>query len=404
MRGRRTSAARVRGLCDGLQSFGLVVLLAGLPLGEALKSVGLGLALLGFVGRSAAGGRPRIRISAPLVALGLFFALAVASVLTASGGARRPAEIATLFTTVVAFPLVLDSARARPTRRWLYAAAVMIGALASAGAAYVGHMLGPYHRLILPSIENAVPAAEYLGACVAFGLALTLTELRAPAVGPLSALATGVAAIALLMTKSRGPLLGAFAGCITVLAVLLRRVRPVVIVSLVVLCVLWVFVAAFPHARIADRSLRGWRGVVSRTDTWRQTAALIAERPLTGHGLGSYSSLGVVYEDSACVIEQPNAHNVWLHTAAETGLLGCGALTAFLVLVMKGAAQSAFARGAGRRERGVAAAALGGAAVLLVAGLFSVTTDAEPGVLLFALLALGYAGAGREDGRKEEEQ
>jgi len=399
----RAASAAPRTYFDGLESFGLVVLLAGLPLGEAFKSAGLGLAVLGFAGKLATGYRPHIRPRAPLLALGLFLVAAVASVLTASGDARRPAELLTLSTTIAAFPLILDSVAARPTRRMLFLLAVLAGVFVSASVAYADHMLGPYHRLVLPSIENAVPAAEYLGACVAVGLALTVTEIGAPVAGPLSALVTGLAAIALFMTKSRGPLIGAAGGCLVALAGTLRRVRPVLIVLLAVLCALWVFVAAYPGARIADRSPGGRRGVASRVDTWHRTALLIAERPLTGYGLGSYSSLGVVYEDEECIIRQPNAHNVWLHTAAETGLLGCGALTAFLVLGMVGSARAAFGRRGRRIDRSVAAAALGGVTALLVAGLFSVTTDAEPGILLFALLALGCARPDSGSGRQREE-
>ena len=52
---RRTSAV---GFLDGLQSFGLILLFFGLPFSEALKSIGLAVAVTGFVGKLALGVRP----------------------------------------------------------------------------------------------------------------------------------------------------------------------------------------------------------------------------------------------------------------------------------------------------------------------------------------------------------
>jgi O-antigen ligase len=107
-----------------------------------------------------------------------------------------------------------------------------------------------------------------------------------------------------------------------------------------------------------------------------------------GHGLGSFGSLMVVYEDEIGAIHQGNAHNALLHVTVETGFLGCGALLVFLVLGIRGVwrAIRAAQPGAGRA---ISVGALAGVVAILVAGAFSVSIDAEPGILCYALLALG---------------
>jgi len=117
---------------------------------------------------------------------------------------------------------------------------------------------------------------------------------------------------------------------------------------------------------------------------------LIAERPLTGHGPGIYWALGVTYDDHKGEEHQLNAHNTLFHAAAENGLVGAGALAAFLVLALRGAVRSARAA---RHVigRAVAVGALAGIVASIVAGLTAVSTDAEPGMLFYALAAIGVA-------------
>ena len=92
-----------------IESFGLVVLLAGLPVSEAAKSAGLLLSVIGFAGRRLSGEPfPEWR-HAPSIALAAFYLVAVASVLAQSPGARRPEALLSLALTVVAFPIVLDA-------------------------------------------------------------------------------------------------------------------------------------------------------------------------------------------------------------------------------------------------------------------------------------------------------
>jgi D-glycero-D-manno-heptose 1,7-bisphosphate phosphatase len=380
---------------DGLESFGLASLLVALPLSEAAKSIALALAVAGFAGRIAVGGRYRGAGRGALAALGLHVLAAAASVAVARGQMKHPGELLTLGMVVVLFPITADVC-ARPSRRLLFGFAILAGAAAAALVGYGEYMVGDSTRLALPSIENAVPAGEYLGAAAAFGVSVLLAELAAPLAGPLVAFAVGALGIALLMTKSRGPLIGAAAGCGTAALLGMRRRHAAAALAACALAAV-LFVALNPESRVARPA--GSRAARSRGATWSATVDLIAARPILGHGLGSFPDLGVVYSDDAGRIHQLNAHSAFLNTACETGLLGCGALVLFVVLALRDVARAI--RGAAlTHARAVSSGAFAAVIGLLVAGVFSVSTNAEPGMLMFVLLALG-AGASRARGGAE---
>jgi len=388
---RRLTRDRVVEALDGLQAFGLCVLLVGLGTSEAAKSIGAAVAVLGFAGKLVFGYRPD-RNSLPLLAaLAAFYLSAVLSMALADPGFGRPPELLTLAITIVPFLLVLDSCR-RPARRVLLAYAILAGACLAALVGYADHMAGPFKRLALPSIENAVAAGEYLAAAVAFGIPVVLAERRGPVAGPLFAFAVGSAAIALGMTLSRGPLAGAAAGGAAAVGLSLRRRHALVFLAAVAVSV-WALSIANPGARIVKEAPLATRTAHSRVEAWRQAVDEWAERPLTGHGPGSYALLDVYFDDGVRGPEhQPNAHNILLNTGAELGVIGCGTLILFLVLTIRGMFRSLRSATWGL-DRAVFAGTIAGAAAILVSGAFSVSIDAEPGILFFSLLAIGASGS-----------
>lgn len=398
-RGRRGRRRAVR-LADGIESLGLVVLLLGLPYSEAMKSLGFFLAAFGFVGKLILGAAAPRAGWTPLAALGGYFAAAVISVLAARPGYRVPRELLTLAMTIGVYPIVLDAC-ARESRRVVLVWALIVGAVAAVLQGYFDYMAQAYVRLRLPSIENAVPAAEYLGAVLAMVVAILLVEWRATVVGPSLGFALGAIAIGLLMTKSRGPLIGSVVGSLTAVGVGSGRKRVALCFLVAMIAAVWVFASVHPNARVVERKVVGTSAAATRLENWRQTSELFAERPLTGHGYGSFPRLGVVYHDALGPEHAKNAHQMWLELASETGLLGCGAFMVFLVLGIGEILRAIRAPG-WRLGRAISVGALAGTAALLAAGLFSVTTDAEPGMLLFALTALGATGRqGRDVGQDD---
>jgi O-antigen ligase len=376
---------RCAGAFDGLQTFGLVVLLFGLPVGESVKSIGLALAIAGFVGKLACGKAPAFRRRGSVVALGALFLIATLSVAFAEPALRKPFDLVIRALVLVVFPLVLDACQRR-SRTLLFAWAIVAGAAVAAVMGYAGFIGAEVrHRLALPSIENAVPAGEYLAAAAVVAAALLWFEWRARVAGPLLWLSTAATVGALVLTKTRGAFAGAAAGFACLLALLSRR-RYALALLVVAAVGAWVFVATHPEARVITARYQ----IDARFVAWKGAIEKVGERPVLGHGLGSFDLFGIVYRDERVVEPQLHAHNDLLQAASETGLLGAGALALFLVLGIRDVLRSV--RSVRRRLwRAVSCGALGGAVVLIAAGLGATVMGGETGTLLLALLAIGAA-------------
>jgi O-antigen ligase len=59
----------------------------------------------------------------------------------------------------------------------------------------------------------------------------------------------------------------------------------------------------------------------NRVEIWRQTLAIVRDFPLTGTGLGTYSTAMLVYQQGDRSFFFNQAHNHYLQVAAEGGLL-----------------------------------------------------------------------------------
>ena len=364
------------------------MLLLGLPWSEAMKSLGLAIAAVGLLANLAVGGRMALAPKWTHLCLGLYFCAAGLSLVLAPDHVSSPRELLTLGMTIAAFPLVADVCGRRPSRRVLLAFVIIAGAGIGAVLGYFEHMGGSYHRLALPSIENAIPAGEYLAATMAFAIGVLFAEASAMVAGPLLGFCAGACALTLLMTKSRGPFLGATAGAMLVGAISMRRRWIVLVASLALVAGAISFWAMNPGSRIVKDGVVHSRSAMNRIRTWEVSIDRFAERPIVGHGVGSFALLGIHFVDEIGVEWEQNAHNVILHSLVETGLIGTGALVCFLVLGLRDVVR-ALRRTGWRHHRAITAGSLAGAVVLLVSGVFSVSIDAEPGILLFALLALG---------------
>jgi O-antigen ligase/polysaccharide polymerase Wzy-like membrane protein/tetratricopeptide repeat protein len=118
---------------------------------------------------------------------------------------------------------------------------------------------------------------------------------------------------------------------------------------------------------------------------WSEAAGAWSDRPLTGHGAGSFPVVHRQYRTDRLDVRQP--HSVPLQLLAETGLVGFLLAMGGLALLFAGAV------GAVRRmlpgaERGVAAALAGAAVAWLVHGFYDWDWDI-PGVTMPALVFLG---------------
>ena len=122
-----------------------------------------------------------------------------------------------------------------------------------------------------------------------------------------------------------------------------------------------------------------------RTHFWSVTMDVIKAYPIVGSGLGSFSVIYTRYDSRNGFYRLEQAHNDYLQTLADGGILGGILGLSFLIFL--------FGRGFARREtddkfrRGVATGALAGCFAVLIHSFFDFTLHTTSNALLFLILA-----------------
>jgi O-antigen ligase len=204
---------------------------------------------------------------------------------------------------------------------------------------------------------NELAAALVMGFCLAVAFAVNRhIDVR----GRMAAAVTaGLCLLAIALSLSRGGLLGlAFAGIVAI--VVAGRWRPQVLgaVALVgVLGVGWFAVLADAGAR--DRVLHNTGGSTGRLDLWTIGTRMVEAHPIRGVGTGQYITASVHYlvrpgafqRGDLVLIAPKVAHNTYLGTAAELGLVGAALLLALMIACGRSAWQAVRTFAADRDER-----------------------------------------------------
>lgn len=222
--------------------------------------------------------------------------------------------------------------------RWVlgtYVGGAVVTALFALGSAATGGLT----RL---SGENANPnelAALFLPGVV-LSVFAALGERR-PLLRWAASGAATILLVALLLTGSRGGLLGLAVALIAGIIVAgAGRVRfGLVAVALVMGSAVVVYYAAFAPVEQADRvSAIGDDGGSGRTDLWKVASEVASDRPLTGVGAGNFREAEARYAAREIDIaridlvldESKVVHNTYLSILSELGIVGLG-LFLFLV-------------------------------------------------------------------------
>ena len=122
-----------------------------------------------------------------------------------------------------------------------------------------------------------------------------------------------------------------------------------------------------------------------RAHFWSVTLDVIKAYPIVGSGLGSFSVIYTRYDSHNGFYRLEQAHNDYLQTLADGGILGGILGLAFLIIL--------FGNGFARREtddkfrRGVATGALAGCFAALIHSFFDFTLHTTSNALLFLILA-----------------
>lgn len=260
---------------------------------------------------------------------------------------------------------------------------LLLGTLVGLGVVAVG--LGCYQRFSQPDwlMLGRTQVPQFIGrSSGSFGipnslagfllLVLPLTAWAgfrrgATAVQRIGALwVTGVLSIGLFLTLSRGAWFAlAIAWCAWPWTVRRWTRRRRAAISAAVFLGLAGIAGAtyFSSAGARDRldQLRHHAGELSRPTLWRAAWNLFVSRPLTGTGGGSYNVLFERHRPAGFVDEPQWAHNDYLNTLSDYGVVGAGLLVlgAGWVLRRKGEARGGTERAGASRALGIGVLAFG---------------------------------------------
>ncbi len=266
-----------------------------------------------------------------------------------------------------------------------------IGGVAASliGMAFMGRGLNA--RAEIPGLGyNALGTTLAISAALLLGLSLDGPRLRRL----LYTVGVPIVAVGLVLTWSRGAWLGAVLGLGTLWAATAnRRFWVGVVAAAVILAVATPVLAPrwrWHEARLREVAVA--EGRFSRIAIWREVPRIVAEHPIFGTGLGTF---GAVYaratgQDPSDV--PPFAHDLFLNSAVETGLLGLAALLYFLGSGMQAVVRWWRRSQPGSTQRVVSASVLAAFAALMGHQLVDGTVmGVHIAFGLYALLALGAA-------------
>ena len=149
--------------------------------------------------------------------------------------------------------------------------------------------------------------------------------------------------------------------------------------------------------RVADAGRLDRPEIATRLDFWDAAVTMFQAHPVLGVGLNSfdvaYVELGTTgrsFLPGTGLAPPESAHNLYLNTLAEQGLVGIAAL--LLLILAAGRMVLALRRSADARVRGFGLGLLGAGILLLVSNLFDVTfVDPKTSMLAWTLLGVGAA-------------
>ena len=245
--------------------------------------------------------------------------------------------------------------------------------------------------------------AGYMELTIALPLGLLFSGAIESHKRPLYAFAAMMMGVALIMTNSRGGIISLGAE-ILFLAVVAgpglqhgerrpraQRIRAALIragLAFGLIVVLIGGAVAVGGADVFNRLLGSANAAdptTGRSHFWSVTLNVIKAYPVIGSGLGSFGVIYTRYDSRNGFYRLEQAHNDYLQTLADGGIIGGVLGLAFLLIL--------FRKGFSRREtddkfrRGVATGALAGCFAVLIHSFFDFTLHTTSNALLFLILA-----------------
>jgi O-antigen ligase len=139
-----------------------------------------------------------------------------------------------------------------------------------------------------------------------------------------------------------------------------------------------------------------------RAHFWRVTLDIIRDYPLMGTGLGAFGLAFTRYDTRAGLLRVEQAHNDYLQTLSDAGIVGALLGLFFIVTLFRLGLQRSSSED--KFRRGVAVGALAGCFAVLVHSFFDFTLHTTSNALLFLVVAALATLNGRierlSDGRR----
>jgi O-antigen ligase len=228
----------------------------------------------------------------------------------------------------------------------------------------------------------------------------------------LLAAAVVIMAVATLATSSRGGLLGllAVAGFVVLINVLSGKrgesggKRQKVIIAVAAGAIAVITLGTVLLIGSGDALLRGTGVVLADTDVttgrthfWGVALQIFKDHPIIGSGLESFGAAFTRYDTWSGQLRIEQAHNEYLQTLSDSGLIGFGLLAAFIFLLFRGGMKIIGTASGPRRE--IAIGALAGCLGVLVHSFFDFPLRTCSNAFFFlmlcalATLPIGLEGA-----------
>ena len=239
---------------------------------------------------------------------------------------------------VLVFVVVLNGVRTPRARAFLFMALVVLASIEVLLAIYQRYenhewlMLGRTQAVqFMGRSSGSFGAPNSLAAFLILLIPATAGRCVRPQAGVASRIAWGyltlVLSFALVLTISRGAWLAL--GVVAAMSPLFlamtkptRRLGAAALSSVAVLIVLATVYAAMPAARERIGQLKANAGELSRPIMWQAGWRIFLDQPIAGGGAGSYDALFDRHRPEGFQLRAHWAHNEYLNTLSDYGLLG----------------------------------------------------------------------------------
>jgi O-antigen ligase len=236
-----------------------------------------------------------------------------------------------------------------------------------------------------------------------FGLVISISLSVLPSLRLLSSFGSLVMLASIFVSGSRGGMLAVVIALIIFAFHYWRheQTSTAVRTTMVAAVVALVFIGYFSYERVASRSVMEATDSI-RLQIARDSLRLVAEHPLLGSGLGTFTSIYPQVRTFPINLFMNAAHNDYVQLTVETGLLGMISAAAFLFLVFQNAFRSIH-RARKSWFSAVTLAAITGCVALLVHSLFDFNLEIPANAATFAFLT-GLASARRDHGSDHDQE